>query len=292
MLDPLLCMLYTIVVGTCLALAGVLVERVLPARAPRRWLWCGVIVLSMAVPPLYRMRHTSSLASTLEHHAGWWAGPEAHAIFVQLWLVASALVMLSGIVGAWRVSRVVRRSEAARADTSEPTVVDGVPVVVTESVGPATVGFWRSRVLVPRWVLALPTVARRYVLRHEEEHRRCRDGHLLFAASLLLILAPWHLALWWQLRRLSLAVELDCDDRVVAALGDATRYGEVLLAVAHASSRGPRLQPAFLGGAGTLERRLVTLVAPAALGRVQRWLLPALAIALVLVVLALPHPVP
>ena len=36
---------------------------------------------------------------------------------------------------------------------------------------------------------------------------------------------PWNLALWWQLRRLRLAVEMDCDNRVVAALGDPNPYG-------------------------------------------------------------------
>ena len=39
----------------------------------------------------------------------------------------------------------------------------------------------------------------------------------LMVTALTLILAPWNVALWWQLRRLRLAVEMDCDRRVVAA---------------------------------------------------------------------------
>jgi len=170
-------------------------------------------------------------------------------------------------------------------------VVDGVAVVVTDSLGPATVGFWRSHVLVPRWVLAMPGTQRQYVLRHEDEHRRAHDAQLLLAASLALILTPWNLTIWWHLRRLSLAVEMDCDKRVVAALGDATTYGELLLDVAQATNRGPRLQPAFLGGTGMLERRLKALIAPAQLSRVMRCLLPIAAIALLYVVLSTPHPV-
>jgi beta-lactamase regulating signal transducer with metallopeptidase domain len=102
---------------------------------------------------------------------------------------------------------------------------------------------------------------------------------------------PWNLALWWQLRRLCLAIEMDCDNRVVAELGDATAYGELLLRIAQATSRGPRLQPAFLGGMGSLERRLTGLLAPAPLRYVQRVLLPTLALGLLLLVLSMPHPV-
>jgi bla regulator protein BlaR1 len=146
-------------------------------------------------------------------------------------------------------------------------------------------------VLIPRWVMALPTSLRRYVLCHEEEHRRARDVLLLFIASIPLIMTPWNLALWWHFRRLSLAVELDCDNRVVAALGNPKVYGELLYKVAQASSAGPRLQPGFLGGRGMLERRLSRLLEPVQISRLERVLLPTIAIALLVVALLSPHPV-
>jgi bla regulator protein BlaR1 len=150
---------------------------------------------------------------------------------------------------------------------------------------------WRSRLFVQSCVLAMPGAQRKYVLRHEEEHRRANDARLLFVASLPLLLVPWNPAMWWLLRRLCLAIEMDCDNRVVSALGDAPAYGELLLKVAQASSRGPRLQPAFLGGVGTLERRLTALLAPTPLRHLQRFLLPAVAIGLLFVVAWMPHPV-
>jgi beta-lactamase regulating signal transducer with metallopeptidase domain len=153
------------------------------------------------------------------------------------------------------------------------------------------VGFWNSQVLVPRWVLALPQSQRQYVLRHEDEHRARYDAQILFVASLPLIVVPWNLALWWQLRRLYLAVEIDCDNRVVNKLGNANAYGELLLKVAQAASRGPRLQPALLGGTGSLERRLTALLDPAPLRQIQRFLLPAFALGLLALVLMVPHPV-
>ena len=305
----MLCILYVTAVGTLLGVVGLLAERVLPATFPRRWIWCVVIPISLVLPGLYRARHTVTVIEVqqavqppLGHAFGtaplaaldpaWWAHTESYNTTInRLWLITSALLVLWSLASLWRVSRVVSTARNGQSDGGRQTIVDGVRVVVTASLGPATVGLWRARVLVPRWVLAMPGVQRQYVLRHEEEHRRANDARLLFVASLPLLLMPWNLAMWWLLRRLCLAIEMDCDNRVVAALGDAPAYGELLLKVAQASSRGPRLQPAFLGGMGTLERRLTVLLAPTPLRHLQRFLLPAVAIGLLFVVAWMPHPV-
>ncbi|HJP86737.1 MAG TPA: M56 family metallopeptidase, partial [Gemmatimonadaceae bacterium] len=221
----------------------------------------------------------------------WWARTQEYdPIINRIWWTVSLILLVWGIANAVRVAVLIamsRRQSASRA----PSVVDGIPIVVTDELGPATVGLVRSRVLVPRWVLTLPGVQRRYVLRHEEEHRRSHDAHLLLFASLLVLPMPWNLAMWWMLKRLALAVELDCDNRVVAALGDRPAYGELLLTVAEAASRGPRLQPAFLGGAGSLEQRLRALISPAPLRRAQKFALPMLTLALLLIVVWMPHPI-
>jgi len=305
----MLCILYVTAVGTLLGVVGLLAERVLPAAFPRRWVWCVIIPISVFLPGLYRARHTVTVVEVQQAvqpplgnafgtgslaalDPAWWAHTESYDSTIQrVWLTVSAMLLLWGLASAWRVSRASSPSHTRRGGNRGPAIVDGVPVVVTDSMGPATVGLWRSRVLVPRWVLAMPGAQRKYVLRHEEEHRRANDARLLFVASLPLLLMPWNLAMWWLLRRLCLAIEMDCDNRVVSALGDAPAYGELLLKVAQASSRGPRLQPAFLGGVGTLERRLTALLAPTPLRHLQRFLLPAVAIGLLFVVAWMPHPV-
>ena len=305
----MLCILYVNAVGVLLVVAGVMVERVLPATFPRRWIWCVTIPISIIVPGYYRGHHAVSVTDVqqalqppLGHAFGtasitaldpaWWAHIQSYDTAInRLWLTVSAVLLLWGMTNVWRVLRVVRLSRRERGDARGPEILDGVPVVVTDSMGPATVGLWHSRVLVPRWVLALPGTQRQYVIRHEEEHRRAHDARLLFVASLPLILMPWNLAMWWQLRRLCLAVEMDCDNRVVSGLGDAPAYGELLLKVAQAATRGPRLQPALLGGMGTLEHRLTALLALTPLRHVQRFLLPALALGLLAIVLLMPHPV-
>jgi beta-lactamase regulating signal transducer with metallopeptidase domain len=312
----MLCILYVNLVGACLSIIGHLVERALSATASRRWIWCAVIVLSMVVPGYYRNHHSwdvtrgsqqSATGQTAEQGASqtltlgtawltpfdrdFWARIESYDTKInRVWLIASGLLLIWGLANAMRVSDVIGSSRRNQSDPRVPTLIEGVPIVVTDAAGPATVGVLRSRVLLPRWVLGLPEPQRRYVLRHEDEHRRAHDARLLFVASLPLLLMPWNFALWWELRRLCLAVEMDCDNRVVAALGNPDAYGELLLKVAQAANRGPRLQPAFLG-MGSLERRLTQLVAPTPLRHAQRFLVPALAFVLLLAVLAIPHPV-
>ena len=295
----MLCILYVIAVGTFLSLAGTLVEHVLPPTWPRRWMWCAVFAISVVLPGVYRYHHAWTVTEGHAGHAlasaspaaaddGVWRRIEAYDRTIsRLWLTTSAFLLLYSLANAARVWRVIRRSRNRRGDST----VDGVRVVVTDSMGPATAGVWRARIVLPRWALALPAEQRQYVVRHEEEHRKAHDALLLFAGSLLAALVPWNLALWWQLRRLSLAVEMDCDHRVVTALGDAPAYGELLLRVAEVGSRGPRLQPALLGGSGMLERRLTFLLEPARVRRLQQFLLPALALALLYLVVVMPHPV-
>ncbi|MEO7042711.1 MAG: hypothetical protein ABI035_10660, partial [Gemmatimonadaceae bacterium] len=44
-----------------------------------------------------------------------------------------------------------------------------------------------------------------------------------------IILAPWDIPLWWAWRRLRLAIEVDCDARVLRTHPDIRRYAELLL---------------------------------------------------------------
>lgn len=301
----ILCMAYFVAFGAVLGAVGLLVERSLPARASRRWLWLALIALSIALPILTAFQRSSAELSVLGHHVAWVPGathasdawfagagsawlhcdaPNA-ALFMNLSWGAAALFLLWGLAGGWRAARLAGKGEGERP-------VDGARVIVTDAVGPATIGVVHPRVVVPRWVLALPEDRRRYVIRHEEEHRRAHDARLLAFAALLVCLMPWNLALWWQLRRLRLAVELDCDARVVAALGSARAYGELLLRVAEASSRGPRLQPALAGRAGMLEQRLMALLGRSPLPPVARLVSASAAIALLVALLSVPHPAP
>src|SRR5262249_11905491 len=98
------------------------------------------------------------------------------------------------------------------------------------------------------------------VLRHEREHRVARDPYLLFAAALLVALLPWNLALWFAARRLRLAIEVDCDARVLQAHPSAERYGLLLLTVAPRQSAASVLFATMLSESTThLERRILAM---------------------------------
>ena len=278
----MLCFLYVIALTGCLGLVAALLEPLLATRGARRWLWCGAIALAMTVPAFYRATHHVAVDGRLA------AITSYDTLLIALWSKAMLGLVLWGAASALLVAAAVHR---ARKQRRGPEVVDGVSVVVTEKLGPATAGFWRARVLIPHWALALPRGQRHYIVRHEEEHRKAHDGRVLFIASLALVVVPWNLALWWVVRRLALAIEMDCDQRVVSTLGEPRKYATLLLDVAQAGGRGPRLQPGFIGGAGALEQRLRALVTPTSYSRTYRYILLAAAILLLALVLSVPHPI-
>lgn len=136
------------------------------------------------------------------------------------------------------------------------SAVDGVPVLVSRDVGPAVAGLVRGRIVLPTWALRLDAPVVRAIVAHEAEHVRAGDPRTLLAGLLAVCLVPWNPALWWQYRRLTLAVELDCDARVLAALRDPRAYGLALLETARRRSRGALLHAALLRPRSFLQRRI------------------------------------
>jgi len=278
----MVCFLYVIALTATLGLIATLLEPVLAPRGARRWLWCGASALAMVIPPVYQAGHRVAIDGRFAPITSY------DTVLVALWSKAMLGLVLWGAASALLVAIAVRR---ARKQRNGPDVVDGVTVVVTEKLGPATAGFWRARVLIPHWALALPRRERNYIVQHEEEHRKAHDGRMLFLASLPLVVVPWNIAMWWLVRRLALAIEMDCDQRVVSTLGEPRRYASLLLDVAQAGGRGPRLQPGFMGGAVALEQRLRALVKPTSYSRTWRYLAIVAAMLLLCLALSVPHPV-
>jgi len=174
-----------------------------------------------------------------------------------LWLLGSAGVLALLVRGARDLAR-ARRGWRAES-------VDGVPVLLADDTGPAVVGVRRPAIVLPAWALDLDAPLRALVLRHETEHRDARDPLWLALGALGVALAPWNLALWWQLRQLRIAVEIDCDARVLAAHRDVSRYGLLLLAVAQrraASSWRLAGAPALAESSSDLSRRITAMRTP------------------------------
>jgi beta-lactamase regulating signal transducer with metallopeptidase domain len=165
----------------------------------------------------------------------------------------------------------------------------GHTVTVSPDFGPAAVGLLRSRVVLPEWVFELPVEEQRLVLRHEQQHIDAGDHFVLLAGVVMTVLVPWNLGLWWQLRRLRVGMELDCDARVAPRAADRPRYGQLLLQ-SRTRSRSYHAALAFVPTPSVLAERLYALLESARLSRRQMATWSVSAIACAVVVTRVPVP--
>lgn len=165
-------------------------------------------------------------------------------VLLAIWAVASAFFL--GVL-------LHAMSEARRMRTGlQSAVVGGTAVLVSEDIGPSAVGGNSAAIVMPRWAMALDESLRSLVIRHEQEHLSSRDPTLMTIVLCLLVLMPWHPVLWWSWRRLRLAIEIDCDARVLRFQPNPKVYGQLLLLVSHHRSRIPRGQRVMMSLAAPL----------------------------------------
>jgi TonB family protein len=140
--------------------------------------------------------------------------------------------------------------------------LDGHCVCLTPGAGPAVVGGLRhATIVMPAWINDLEPRTRALAVRHEAEHLRAGDVRLLGLAVLAVAACPWNPFLWWQVRRLRDAVELDCDLRLVRAGVDVRAYGALLLEVARRASL-TRMAIALAARPSLLSRRIDHMTPP------------------------------
>jgi len=129
-------------------------------------------------------------------------------------------------------------------------------VRVAPRLGPAVLGFLRAEIVVPQSLLARSDEEQRLILAHEREHVRTRDHLLLGSAWLCAILFPWHPAVWYLTNRVRLAIELDCDARVLRGGASPRSYGALLIDMAARQSAVRIGALALADGPSHLERRI------------------------------------
>ncbi|MDF3019724.1 MAG: hypothetical protein K0Q92_1027 [Steroidobacteraceae bacterium] len=246
-------MFYAIMVSLLLSVGAFLAERAARLKqAGTRWVWITAIVASLVLPTLMSsvtfevpdvlgdqvsskivaLRQTTTLTLS---PAVWITGePEPRSWRVadetirRLWLGVSVAMLLA--LFASGIQLAVRKRRWRRE------TVAGIPVYLTADVGPAVVGLLRPSIALPEWVANASSQHQTSVLAHEQAHLDARDPQLFTSALALLVFMPWNLPLWWQLRRLRYAIEIDCDARVLRAGVDPAHYGETLIVVGERQS--------------------------------------------------------
>jgi beta-lactamase regulating signal transducer with metallopeptidase domain len=284
-------MLYTLLVSVLVAASARGLEEVFRlARLPVRCVWLGALLATLALVATAALRvalpaaelsltelagtavvepaaspaadvRASSLASTLAtvREAVQWPLRAAAPLEVGRagnllgigWLVLSLGLVLAGAATLLHV-RASRRRWPRRE-------IAGTEVRVAASAGPAVLGVLRPEIVVPAWLLQAAAEEQRLVVLHEREHLRARDPLTLAIGCLAVALVPWNPAVWWMQARLRLAVELDCDARVLRRGVRPQAYGALLIDLTGRRSGFPLGVAALAGSPSTLERRLLAM---------------------------------
>lgn len=315
---------YGLLIGSLLAGAARCLDEIRRMSArPIRWVWVGALVLTAVLTGVapYRQALRSRPASvdpTSTSSGAVRTGaasripnqtPRSHDLFEQqplvrtimapmqqaiatgkrtptplnrylaaLWLVLSALV-LGLFAGVHLYFNNLRRSWPV-------TYLYGVQVRVAPDIGPLVVGLYRPEIVIPQWLLSCRPDEQRLVLAHECEHIRARDPLLLAAAWAAAALLPWHPATWWMFSRVRLAVELDCDGRVLRQGIARQTYSNLLVDLAGRHAALPVGMTALADKSSHLEKRLLAMNVRPRFTRTRRGIL--IAAALVSVALIVP----
>lgn len=264
-------MAYCVLISACVfAVAGV-VDRLQRARGhSTRGVWVVALILSatLSIAVALRPRTAVPAPSTASVAVGG-ALPkvvaasspvDADNVVLLLWFFGSVSTFGLLAIGVAQLNASRRRAPRA--------MLSGREVAITESVGPGAVAFGAPKILVPRWAIDLAPAGIDLLIAHEDEHVRSHDAVIALAATLPVVLMPWNPALWWGVRRLRTAMEVDCDARVLRHGHNVKQYGELLL---HIAGRGrtaglPVLLP-FFNSTHQLQHRILAMTSSHTLSR-------------------------
>ncbi len=311
-------MLYTIVISGVIILAALAAhEAQRAAHKPVRWVWIASIAatsaLSIAAPLRGRdnaangnagivplERRAVARTSGTEDAAYAWVIKARDAASAPLRLAlgrlqtmigtlpapvhqTAAIAWLTASAGIGLLFLIVYRRTVRRVRCLPRDEIAGVSVRVANDVGPAVIGLVPPEIVVPVWLKSRPVHEQRMTIAHESEHIRAADPWLLAVTCVAVALMPWNPALWYALSRLRLAVEIDCDRRVLSAGVPSANYGALLIELSALRRPLPAAMPAFPGTASHLERRLLAMTERSVSFRSSRRIAGVFVAALVLI---------
>jgi beta-lactamase regulating signal transducer with metallopeptidase domain len=204
-------------------------------RAFQLWLLPPLALLASQLPhvgaasaPLPSLVYTiTSAAGTALPHADGSDGFDWHAVALLLWLGGLAAVLVAAVAAQRRYRRRLRGA------VPMATASVGWPVLraATNDVGPALVGAWRSRIVLPAdFLQRYDATEQALILAHERAHARRGDGWWSLFAQAFAALLWCHPLAWWALAALRHDQELACDAAVLREHGAQRRsYANAML---------------------------------------------------------------
>lgn len=269
-------MTYVVLVTLTLSAAALAAERAAKVhRAATRWVWIASLIGSLLLPTVMAtasIRFPKALAPNTTSTSApialrnatsipmppvlldlgdaqpYEASVRMDTLIRDSWVTISLLMALAAVASSLLLHR-------RKRDWREG-ILCNEQVLVAPDAGPAVVGLWRSRIVVPAWLLQACEEQQQSTIAHERSHLRARDPQLIALALVLLILMPWNALLWWQFHRLRRAIEVDCDARVLRDGHDVATYCETLIQVGQRQSSRIGVVPAMSGSASSLELRI------------------------------------
>lgn len=163
------------------------------------------------------------------------------------WFAATSVLFVRAIRTAAALQRVRRHSTRQE--------IGGRTVLGSRNLGPAVFGILRPEIILPAWAFDLDERDSDLVLRHEECHIHAADPALMTISYTMVALTPWNIPLWFIAQQLRLAIEVDCDIRVLQSGADAKRYAQLLLLTAQ-QQRHTTMTPSIAGFPSMLKERI------------------------------------
>jgi hypothetical protein len=162
------------------------------------------------------------------------------------WAVLACLGLLRVASAVLQVSRLRRSCEELDIERLGPELqkivgdfrkLRPVSILLSERVQvPTAVGFRRSAVILPAWMVEEGTAEElKHILLHELAHLQHRDDWTNLIQKLVKALLFFHPGVWWMERELSMHREIACDDSVLAQTASPRTYAECLARVAEKS---------------------------------------------------------
>lgn len=177
------------------------------------------------VPALVYM--VTSVGGALPSRVNASAAIDWPSVAMLAWFMGIAMALASAVFAQWRYRN---RLHGA---TSMTSLSSRWPVLRATSadVGPALVGAWRTRIVLPAdFERRYDATERALILTHERTHARRRDGWWCLLAQMVVATFWFHPLAWWALGALRHDQELACDAAVLRECGAQRRsYANAML---------------------------------------------------------------